>query len=83
MFGLFQHVGGGVGQDEIGLGEVGQRQFCEVAGAAAGIQPAQTISRNARVYFPFLMRNVGANMVWFILPLFLVSLGANDSWVAI
>jgi len=43
----------------------------------------RTISRNARIYFPFLMRNVGGNMVWFILPLFLVSLGANQSWVAI
>jgi MFS family permease len=43
----------------------------------------QMIHRNARVYLPFLLRNVGGNMVWFIFPLFLTGLGATMSWVAI
>jgi MFS family permease len=43
----------------------------------------RTFTKNLRVYLPFLMRNIGGNMVWFIMPLFLVSLGANMSWVAI
>jgi MFS family permease len=49
------------------------------------VRPAITrmIWRNARIYVPFLLRNVGANMVWVVLPLFMVSLGASLSWVAI
>jgi MFS family permease len=43
----------------------------------------QMIRRNAKVYLPFLLRNVGGNMVWFIFPLFLTGLGATMSWVAI
>jgi MFS family permease len=40
--------------------------------------------RNYRVYLPFLLRNIGANMVWFIMPLYLVNnLGATKAWVAI
>jgi hypothetical protein len=44
---------------------------------------ARTVARNLGVYLPFLLRNIGGNMVWFILPLFLVGLGASLSWVAI
>jgi MFS family permease len=49
------------------------------------VRPAITrmIGRNARVYVPFLLRNIGANMVWFIMPLFIVGLGASLSWIAI
>jgi MFS family permease len=39
--------------------------------------------RNNGVYIPFLLRNIGANMIWFILPLFMVGLGASLSWIAI
>lgn len=39
--------------------------------------------RNTGVYIPFLLRNIGANMIWFILPLFMVGLGASMSWIAI
>ena len=49
------------------------------------IRPVMTrmIGRNANVYLPFLLRNVGGNMVWFIFPLFLVTLGASKAWIAI
>jgi len=42
-----------------------------------------TIGRNIRVYLPFLLRNIGGNLIWFIFPLFLMELGAGLSWVAI
>jgi MFS family permease len=43
----------------------------------------QVTRRNLRIYFSFFLRQLGANMVWFILPLFMVSLGANETWIAI
>lgn len=41
------------------------------------------IRANARIYFAFLFRQVGANAVWAIFPLFLVDIGASRLWIAI
>jgi MFS family permease len=43
----------------------------------------RTIGHNASVYFPFLTRTIAGNMVGFIFPLFLVTLGASKAWIAI
>jgi MFS family permease len=43
----------------------------------------QMVRRNVKVYLPFLLRNIGGNLVWFIFPLYLTGLGATMSWVAI
>ncbi len=43
----------------------------------------RTFIKNYKIYVPFLLRNIGGNMFWFIMPLFLVSLGGTKSWVAI
>ena len=41
------------------------------------------ISHNAGVYVPFFLRNFGGNMAWFILPLYLQTIGASKMWIAI
>ncbi len=40
------------------------------------------IRRNVHIYLPFLLRQIGAYMVWAILPLYLASLGASKTWIA-
>ena len=43
----------------------------------------QVTRRNLRIYLSFLLRQLGANIVWVVLPLFMVSLGASKTWIAI
>lgn len=38
---------------------------------------------NTRIYIPFFLRHMGANMVWVMLPLFFASLGASKPWIAV
>jgi MFS family permease len=45
--------------------------------------PVRLIWANRQVYFPFLIRQVGAHMTWAIWPLFLAGLGADKFWIAI
>jgi len=47
------------------------------------LKTLQVIRRNIRVYLAFLLRQFGANMVWVIFPLFLTTLGADKSAIAI
>ena len=41
------------------------------------------LRRNFKVYIPFLLRNIGGNMIGFIFPVYLVSLGVTQAWIAI
>ncbi len=41
------------------------------------------LKKNWNIYFPFFMRQIGANAVWLIFPLYLASLGANKFWIGI
>lgn len=43
--------------------------------------PKELLKRNWRVYVPYLLRHSGANMIWVIYPLYIVSLGGDKFWV--
>jgi len=43
----------------------------------------RVVWRNIRVYLPFFLRHLGANMVWVIFPLFVATIGASKTWIAI
>ncbi len=43
----------------------------------------ELLKKNWNVYFPFFLRQVGANGVWLIFPLYLANLGANKFWIGI
>ncbi len=45
--------------------------------------PVRLIRNNEAVYSTFFLRHLGANMVWVILPLYMISLGASLLWVGI
>jgi MFS family permease len=45
--------------------------------------PMRLIWSNRRVFFPFLVRQIGAHMTWAIWPLFLAGLGADKFWIAV
>lgn len=43
----------------------------------------ELLKKNWNIYFPFFMRQIGANAVWLIFPLYLASLHANKFWIGI
>jgi DHA1 family multidrug resistance protein-like MFS transporter len=43
----------------------------------------ELLKKNWNVYFPFFLRQIGANGVWLIFPLYLASLSANKLWIGI
>ncbi|NJD54339.1 MAG: MFS transporter [Candidatus Methanoperedens sp.] len=43
----------------------------------------ELLKKNWNIYFPFFMRQIGANAVWLIFPLYLASLDANKFWIGI
>ncbi len=43
--------------------------------------PKDLLKRNWRVYVPYLLRHTGANTIWVIYPLYIVSLGGDKFWV--
>jgi MFS family permease len=45
--------------------------------------PIELIKRNAPVYSAMLIRHTGASMIWVTYPLFLLSIGADVTWVGI
>jgi len=45
--------------------------------------PLSLIRTNAKVYIPFFLRCLGSYAIWAVFPLFLFSIGANKTWVAI
>lgn len=45
--------------------------------------PVAIIKKNASVYLSVLLRHSGANMIWVIFPLFLISLGMDTSMVGL
>jgi len=45
--------------------------------------PVALIKRNAPVYSAMLIRHTGASMIWVTYPLFLISIGADETWVGI
>lgn len=45
--------------------------------------PIKIIKKNVSVYFPFLIRHIGAHMIWTFWSLYLQDLGADLFWVAI
>ncbi len=49
----------------------------------AGIFSVELLKKNWNIYFPFFLRQVGANGVWLVFPLYLASLHANKLWIGI
>ena len=45
--------------------------------------PANIIKKNLSVYLSFFLRHTGAQAIWIIFPLYMVSLGASKFWVGI
>jgi len=45
--------------------------------------PKELLKRNWRVYVPYLLRHSGANTIWVIYPLYIVSLGGDKFWVGL
>jgi len=45
--------------------------------------PVNIITKNYRIYLPFLLRSIGAQAMFAIFPLFLAGIGASLSWIAI
>jgi predicted MFS family arabinose efflux permease len=43
----------------------------------------ELLKKNWNIYFAFFLRQIGANAVWLIFPLYLASLGANRFWIGI
>ena len=43
--------------------------------------PTKLLRENSAIYFPFLLRHLGAFAIWAIFPLYLVSLGADRFWI--
>ncbi len=55
-----------------------KRVLMEVA-----VFPLDIIWSNRKIYFPFLLRHMGATAIWAIFPLFLADMGASKSWIAL
>ena len=47
------------------------------------IFPVNLIRQNLRIYLPFFLRYMGVALIWTILPLYLVGIGATMLWVGI
>lgn len=45
--------------------------------------PKDLLKRNWRVYVPYLLRHTGANIIWVIYPLYIVSLGGDKFWIGV
>jgi MFS family permease len=45
--------------------------------------PFHLIRKNAFVYFPVLLRHLGAFSIWIVFPLYLTELGANKMWIGV
>lgn len=45
--------------------------------------PLQLIKANRKVYFAFFIRQLAANAVWTVMPLYLAGIGASKLWIAI
>lgn len=45
--------------------------------------PVSLARSNYRLYLPFFLRQVGAQAVWAIFPLFLAGIGASKTWIAV
>lgn len=47
------------------------------------IFPKEIIKKNIPIYLPYLLRHTGASMVWTILPLYLMTIGATKFWIGL
>ncbi len=45
--------------------------------------PLSVLKSNGTIYLPFFIRQIGAQAVWAIFPLFLASIGASKTWIAV
>jgi len=45
--------------------------------------PKELLKRNWRVYIPYLLRHTGANAIWVIYPLYIMSLDGNKFWIGV
>jgi MFS family permease len=45
--------------------------------------PTSVIWTNRKIYLPYLLRHTGASAIWAIFPLYLASIGASKTWIAI
>ncbi len=50
-------------------------------GIKSPIFPYKIMRKNAGIFLPFLMRDVGAYSMWTFFPLYLMALGADSFWV--
>jgi len=47
------------------------------------VLPLQIIKANRKVYLAFFIRQLGANAIWAIFPLYLADIGASRLWIAV
>jgi MFS family permease len=45
--------------------------------------PYKIVRKNARIFLPFLMRDIGAYSIWTFFPIYLIGLGASNLWIGI
>jgi len=50
---------------------------------STGLLPFRLIKRNFRIYIPYFFRQLGAQAIWSIFPLYLVFTGADKLWIGI
>lgn len=54
-----------------------------VAPVQSAILPVSLLKANGRAYFSYLLRQIGANAIWAIFPLYLANIGASKVWIAV
>ncbi len=55
----------------------------EISHLQVPLFPRQLIKKNWRVYLPFSLRHIGANFIWVIYPLFIISVGGDKFWIGV
>lgn len=45
--------------------------------------PKDLLKKNWNVYLPFFLRHLGANCIWIVYPLYIVSLGGDKFWIGV
>jgi MFS family permease len=55
----------------------------KTATAKSPLIPFKIVRKNANIYFPFLLRDIGAYCAWTFFPLYLMALGADNLWIGI
>jgi MFS family permease len=60
-----------------------QMDCCFQKPRAVNLFPLKLIKHNARIYIPYFLRNLGAQTIWSIFPLYLIWIGADKLLVGV